>query len=72
MSRKPGSIYLFRHRKCRYKGLEKNTAQLQVLFAIANWCCCSERCACRTRGVRPEGENRGDEPRNGPESVISG
>ena len=27
---------LFRHRKCRYKGLAKNTAQLQVLFAMAN------------------------------------
>lgn len=27
---------LFGHRKCRYKGLAKNTAQLQVLFAMAN------------------------------------
>jgi transposase, IS5 family len=27
---------LFRHRKCRYKGLAKNTAQLHVLFAMAN------------------------------------
>jgi IS5 family transposase len=27
---------LLRHRKCRYKGLAKNTAQLQVLFAMAN------------------------------------
>lgn len=27
---------LFLHRKCRYKGLAKNTAQLQVLFAMAN------------------------------------
>lgn len=26
---------LFGHRKCRYKGLAKNTAQLQVLFAMA-------------------------------------
>ena len=27
---------LFRHRKCRYKGLAKNAAQLHVLFAMAN------------------------------------
>jgi transposase, IS5 family len=27
---------LFRHRKVRYRGLAKNTAQLQVLFALAN------------------------------------
>ena len=27
---------LFRHRKCRYKGLAKNAVQLQVLFAMAN------------------------------------
>ncbi len=45
---------LFRHRKCRYKGLAKNTAQLQVLFAMAIWCCRSERCARRTGQLRPE------------------
>jgi len=27
---------IFRHRKVRYRGLEKNTAQLRVLFALAN------------------------------------
>jgi IS5 family transposase len=27
---------LLHHRKCRYRGLAKNTAQLQVLFAMAN------------------------------------
>lgn len=27
---------LFGHRTCRYRGLAKNTAQLQVLFALAN------------------------------------
>jgi IS5 family transposase len=27
---------LFGHRKLRYKGLEKNGAQFQVLFALAN------------------------------------
>ena len=27
---------LFRHRKTRYKGLAKNTAQLFSLFALAN------------------------------------
>ena len=27
---------LFRHRKVRYRGLAKNTAQLQILFALAN------------------------------------
>ena len=27
---------LFRHRKVRYRGLEKNTAQLYSLFALAN------------------------------------
>lgn len=27
---------LFRHRKLRYKGLEKNGAQFQILFALAN------------------------------------
>ena len=27
---------LFRHRKVRYKGLTKNTAQLHILFALAN------------------------------------
>ncbi|MDA1278329.1 MAG: transposase, partial [Verrucomicrobia bacterium] len=27
---------LFHHRKVRYRGLAKNTAQLQVLFALAN------------------------------------
>lgn len=27
---------LFLHRKCRCKGLAKNTVQLQVLFATAN------------------------------------
>jgi IS5 family transposase len=27
---------LFRHRKVRYRGLKKNTAQLEVLFALAN------------------------------------
>jgi IS5 family transposase len=27
---------LFGHRKCRYKDLAKNTAQLLVLFAMAN------------------------------------
>ena len=26
----------FRHRKVRYRGLAKNTAQLQTLFALAN------------------------------------
>ena len=27
---------IFRHRKARYRGLEKNTGQLRVLFALAN------------------------------------
>ena len=27
---------IFRHRKVRYRGLEKNTAQLRVLYALAN------------------------------------
>ncbi len=27
---------LFKHRKARYRGLAKNTAQLQTLFALAN------------------------------------
>ena len=27
---------LFRHRKVRYRGLQKNTAQLHTLFALAN------------------------------------
>lgn len=27
---------LFRHRKLRYRGLAKNTAQLRTLFALAN------------------------------------
>lgn len=27
---------LFRHRKTRYRGLAKNTAQLHSLFALAN------------------------------------
>ncbi len=27
---------LFRHRKARYRGLAKNQAQLQTLFALAN------------------------------------
>ena len=27
---------LFRHRKVRYRGLAKNTAQLHTLFALAN------------------------------------
>ena len=27
---------IFRHRKVRYRGLEKNTGQLRVLFALAN------------------------------------
>ena len=27
---------LFKHRKTRYRGLSKNTAQLQSLFALAN------------------------------------
>jgi IS5 family transposase len=27
---------LFSHRKVRYKGLKKNTAQLHILFALAN------------------------------------
>jgi IS5 family transposase len=37
---------LFRHRKARYKGLAKNTAQLFALFGFANlvlarrWLCC--------------------------------
>ena len=27
---------LFRHRKVRYRGIEKNTAQLYTLFGLAN------------------------------------
>jgi len=27
---------LFKHRKARYRGIKKNTAQLEVLFALAN------------------------------------
>jgi IS5 family transposase len=27
---------LFRHKKLRYRGLAKNTAQLHILFALAN------------------------------------
>ncbi len=46
---------LFRHRKCRYKGLAKNTVQLQVLFAMAIWCCRSERVVRSTGRLRPEG-----------------
>jgi hypothetical protein len=53
---------LFRHRKCRYKGLAKKTAQLHVLFAIAIWCCSSERCASGTVQLRPEGEKSGQGP----------
>ena len=29
---------IFRHRKVRYRGLAKNTAQLRVLSALANLC----------------------------------
>jgi IS5 family transposase len=31
----PGQA-LFRHKKLRYRGLAKNTAQLHTLFALAN------------------------------------
>lgn len=34
---------LFKHRKVRYRGLAKNTAQLQVLFALANLVIASRR-----------------------------
>jgi IS5 family transposase len=30
---------LFKHRKARYRGLRKNTAQLHILFALANLVC---------------------------------
>ena len=30
------STNLFKHRKVRYRGLAKNTAQLHTLFALAN------------------------------------
>ena len=36
---------LFRHRKVRYKGLAKNTAQLFSLFALANLAIAKNRCA---------------------------
>ncbi len=39
---------LFRHRKCRYKGLAKNTTQSHVLFAMAIWGCRSEVSTRRT------------------------
>ena len=29
---------IFGHRKVRYRGLENNTSQLRVLFALANLC----------------------------------
>jgi IS5 family transposase len=36
---------LFKHRKVRYRGLGKNTHQLQVLFALANLLICRKRLA---------------------------
>ena len=60
-----------RSSKCRYKGLAKNTVQLQVLFAMANLVL-SQRTRCaQYRTVAPWGpEIRGDEP--GRVALISG
>ena len=38
---------LFRHRKTRYRGLGKNTAQLQTLFGLANLVMASWRLRAR-------------------------
>ena len=64
---------LFRHRKCRYKGLAKNAAQLHVLFAMANLVL-SQRslCAPYRTGASCRARNRGDEPRKGLGSMIRG
>jgi IS5 family transposase len=43
---------LFQHRECRYNGPAKNTAQLQVLFAVANL-------VSRIGQLCPEGEKSG-------------
>ena len=37
---------IFRHRKVRYRGLEKNTGQLRVLFALANLYMVRRQLAC--------------------------
>jgi IS5 family transposase len=37
---------IFKHRKVRYRGLEKNTAQLRVLFALANLYMVRRQLAC--------------------------
>src|SRR5436309_2115889 len=39
---------LFRHKKLRYRGLAKNTAQLHTLFALANLVIVKKRCSRRT------------------------
>lgn len=41
---------LFRHRKVRYRGLEKNTAQIFTLFALAN------PVLAKTRLLAPDGQ----------------
>ena len=43
---------LFRHRKVRYKGLAKNTAQLFSLFALANLVIAKKR-LLSTHGSNP-------------------
>ena len=58
---------LFGHRKCRYQGLAKNTAQLQVLFAWPICCYRSKHCARLTGKLRPESGKSGAVPGNGPD-----
>ena len=63
---------LFRHRKCRYKGLAKNTAQLRVLFAMATGAVAANAVRAVQDGCVLRATNRGDEPRNIAGSVIPG
>ncbi len=46
---------LFKHRKVRYRGLEKNTAQLHTLFGLANLFIAKRRLLALEGGVRPNG-----------------
>lgn len=45
---------LFRHRKARYRGLFKNTAQLLILFGMANLVLARRWLLAKTVEVRPE------------------
>lgn len=49
---------LFRHRKLRYRGLAKNTAQLYPLFGLANLVLVKRRLWALTGQLRPEGGNQ--------------